>query len=265
MSNTELHRRKFVQQTAMGISALALPSLQSEQIKSVGHSTEKKLNVVCIGAHPGDPEFGCGGTLAKYSDAGHKVSIIYLTRGEASDPSKTYEEMAALRTGEAEIACNVLNATAIFAGQIDANTELNKKSIEDLTKLIMLQQPDIVFTHWPLDTHQDHQIAGLLGFNAWAKSNRAFQLYYYEVNTGSETLDFTPTDYVDITSVRDRKKEAMFAHRTQNPEEVYAAFFKTMEEFRGLESGVPAAEGFIRFKPKRRKSRTFWVVKAKCI
>src|SRR5947209_17793002 len=186
MSNTELHRRKFVQQTALGIGALALPSLKDEPIKTVDHSTEKKLNVVCIGAHPGDPEFGCGGTLVKYSDAGHKVSIIYLTRGEASDSSKTYEQMAALRTREAEIACNALQATAIFAGQIDANTELNKKSIADLTKLIMLQQPDIVFTHWPLDTHQDHQIAGLLGLNAWSKSNSAFQLYYYEVNTGSE-------------------------------------------------------------------------------
>lgn len=234
----------------MGIGALALPSLQAEQTKVVDRSPGKRLNIVCIGAHPGDPEFGCGGTLANYSDAGHKVTIIYLTRGEASDSSKTYEQMAALRTKEAEIACEALKATPVFAGQIDANTELNKKSITDFTKLVLEQAPDIVFTHWPLDTHQDHQVAGQLGLNAWAKSNRAFQLYYYEVNTGSETLDFAPTDYVNITSVRDRKKTAMFAHKTQSPEEVYASFFKTMEEFRGLEAGVPAAEGFIRFKAK---------------
>ena len=255
MSKIDFHRRKFVQQTAMGIGALAFPSVNNKSSKAVNRSTEKKLKVVCIGAHPGDPEFGCGGTLAKYSDAGHTVSILYLTRGEASDASKTYEQMATLRTREAETACNALKATAIFAGQIDANTELNKKSIEDITKLVLMQQPDIVFTHWPLDTHQDHQVAGLLGFNAWAKSNRSFQLYYYEVNTGSETLDFTPTDYVDITSVRDRKKAAMFAHKTQSPQEVYASFFKTMEEFRGLEAGVPAAEGFIYFKEKEKRIR----------
>jgi len=239
-----------MQQTAMGIGALALPSLHAEQTKVVDPLPGKRLNIVCIGAHPGDPEFGCGGTLAHYSDAGHKVTIIYLTRGEASDSSKTYEQMAALRTKEAQIACEALKATPVFAGQIDANTELNKKSIADFTKLVLEQAPDIVFTHWPLDSHQDHQIAGQLGLNAWAKSNRAFQLYYYEVNTGSETLDFAPTDYVDITSVRDRKKTAMFAHKTQSPEEVYASFFKTMEEFRGLEAGVQAAEGFIRFKAK---------------
>ncbi|MDA0195462.1 MAG: PIG-L family deacetylase [Bacteroidetes bacterium] len=56
----------------------------------------------CVGAHPGDPEFGCGGTMAKYSDAGHDVILLYLTRGEASDPGKTYTEMAALRTEEAQ-------------------------------------------------------------------------------------------------------------------------------------------------------------------
>ncbi len=249
MSTKDFDRRNFVKHTALGMGALVLPGLKSSAApETFNHPAEQQLNILCIGAHPGDPEFGCGGTLARYSDAGHQVNILYLTRGEASDASKTFDEMAVLRTKEAETACKVLHAKAIFAGQTDANTELNKKSIDAVTKLILLQQPHIVFTHWPLDTHQDHQIAALLGFNAWAKSNRAFQLYYYEVNTGSETLDFAPTDYVDISAVRDRKKEALLAHQTQSPEAVYTSFFKTMEDFRGLEAGVPAAEGFIRFK-----------------
>lgn len=256
MRKSHFNRRNFVKQTAMSAGAIALAPLKKEVVipSPTNEKNSKQLNVVCVGAHPGDPEFGCGGTLARYSDAGHKVTIIYLTRGEASDASKTYEQMAALRTREAMAACEVLKATAVFAGQVDANTELNKKSIAEITQLIIAQQPDIVFTHWPLDTHQDHQIAALLGFNAWAKSNRSFQLYYYEVNTGSETLDFAPTEYVDITAVRDRKKEAMFAHKTQSPEEVYASFFKTMEDFRGLEAGVTAAEGFIRFKIKAERA-----------
>src|SRR3954454_6271599 len=131
MSKIDIKRRRFVQQTAISVSALVLPALKKEQTETIiDHLPENKLNIVCIGAHPGDPEFGCGGTLAKYSDAGHKVSVVYLTRGEASDTSKTYEQMAALRTREAEIACNALKASAIFAGQKDANTELSKKSIE---------------------------------------------------------------------------------------------------------------------------------------
>jgi N-acetylglucosamine malate deacetylase 1 len=61
---------------------------------------------------------------------------------------------------------------------------------------------------------------------------------------------FMPTDYIDISAVRDIKKQAMFAHKTQFPEETYNSYFRTMEEFRGLEAGVKAAEGFIHFTDK---------------
>ena len=259
MSKKGSVRRKFLKLSAAGISGLPFLSFaeagkNQRTLKAEIGRAERKLNVLCVGAHPGDPEFGCGGTLAKYSDAGHNVSILYLTRGEAGDPSKTYKESAALRTKEAETACKILKAKALFAGQIDANTELNKTSIEHIVKLIAAERPDIVFTHWPIDTHQDHQVAGLLGFNAWAKLGQGFNLYYYEVNTGSETLDFKPTAYVDISTVRERKKGAMYSHKTQNPEEVYTTFFKAMEEFRGLEAGVAAAEGFILFKTKNERA-----------
>lgn len=60
-------------------------------------------------------------------------------------------------------------------------------------------------------------------------------------------MEFDPTDYVDISDVRDLKKQAMFAHQSQGPEQVYNNWFRTMEEFRGLESGVKAAEGFVHF------------------
>src|SRR2546422_6278212 len=43
-----------------------------------------------------------------------------------------------------------------------------------------------------------------------------FRSYYYEVNLGSQTLGFHPTDYVDITAVREKKKAALFAHKSQD-------------------------------------------------
>ena len=60
----------------------------------------------------------------------------------------------------------------------------------------------------------DHQVTGMLALTAWVKSGRAFHLYFYEVNTGVETMGCVPTDYVDITVTRDRKKQAMFRLRT---------------------------------------------------
>ncbi|MES1219003.1 MAG: PIG-L deacetylase family protein [Bacteroidota bacterium] len=252
MKHQQPARRKFVKQAAAslaGMMAMPFGGTATEK-SSLNPGADKKLNIVCVGAHPGDPEFGCGGTLTKYSAAGHNVTIIYLTRGEAGDPTKSFAESAALRTKEAEKSCAIMKAKPIFAGQIDGNSELNKSRNEEMTKLILAQKPDIVFTQWPVDTHIDHQVTGLLTVTAWVKSNQQFHLYYYEVNTGSETMGFEPTDYVDITSVRDTKKAAMFAHQTQQPQETYDGFFKAMEEFRGLEAGVKAAEAFVHFKPK---------------
>src|SRR5438445_10449264 len=86
----------------------------------------RKLSVVCVGGHPDDPESGCGGTLARYSESGHRVTIVYLTRGERGIPGKSLDEAAAIRTAEAREACRILGSKPIFAGQIDGATELNR-------------------------------------------------------------------------------------------------------------------------------------------
>ena len=242
-------RRDFIKLSAMALGGVAMAPIASAAAEKPATSpADKKLNIVCVGGHPGDPEFGCGGTMAKYSEAGHKVTFLYLTKGEASDPKKAYAEMAALRVEEAKTACKILNAIPKFAGQVDGNTILDKTQNDEIAKLIAAEKPDIVFTQWPVDGHPDHQVAGLLVLTAWVRSKRTFHLYFYEVNTGSETMGFTPTDYVDITVVHEKKKAAMFAHKTQDPINTYNDYFKPLEEFRGLEAGVKAAEAFIHFK-----------------
>ena len=245
-------RRNFLRYSALGFGGLAIGAPGEKQpltnmLAVPGHSI-KPLKIVCAGAHPGDPEFGCGGTMAKYSAAGHKIIFLYLTRGEAYDKNKTAAEAAAIRTKEAETACAGLHVTPRFAGQIDGDTMLNARQNDILFNIIDAEKPDIVFTQWPMDTHRDHQVTGLLLLNAWTKMNKSFDLYFYEVNTGSETMSFVPTDYADITGFRSQKKAAMWAHQSQEPEKTYNSFFKQMEEFRGLEAGVSAAEGFIRYK-----------------
>lgn len=252
-------RRSFIKTTSAGVGALAFAPFISKTKNQVseGNHMEKKLRVVCLGAHPGDPEFGCGGTMARLARAGHSVTFIYLTRGEAGDPSKSFAESAALRTKEAEKACTLIQAKAVFAGQIDGNTILNKEKTDEMSKLILSENPDLVFTQWPIDAHPDHQITGMLGLTAWIKANRQFTLYFYEVNTGIETIGFVPTDYVDFSKLRDLKKAVMFAHKTQDPENTYNNFFKPLEEFRGLEAGVKVAEGFVQYKDKTDRASIF--------
>jgi hypothetical protein len=68
----------------------------------------------CDGAHPDDPETGCGGTMAAYVDGAIWPRWIDLTRGERGIGQ---EEAAAIRAGGAAKACRILSARAVFAGR----------------------------------------------------------------------------------------------------------------------------------------------------
>src|SRR5271166_2543410 len=59
----------------------------------------RKLKVIVTGGHPGDPEYGCGGTIARYTDLGHEVVLLYLNRGEWTD--KPGYDPAPVRVAEA--------------------------------------------------------------------------------------------------------------------------------------------------------------------
>lgn len=235
-------RRHFVKQSAAGLSALILPGLSQ-----VSEITDKIFgNVVCVGGHPDDPESGCGGTLAVLANKGFNVTIIYLTSGEAGIEGKAHAEAAAIRKAEAINACKILKAKPVFAGQIDGQTVVNAEWIEKIHMLIEAAQPAMVFTHWPIDSHKDHQAASLMTIQSWWKSGQKYPLYFFEVSYGIQSAAFNPTDYFDITSTQDQKRKALFCHTSQKPATIYSEAHEAMEKFRGMAIGVKAGEAFVR-------------------
>jgi len=212
---------------------------------SVLRGQARKLKLVVAGAHPDDPESGCGGTMARFADAGSEVVALYLTRGEAGIPGKTAAEAASIRTREAEAACRILGARPLFAAQVDGATEVNADRSAEYRKLLLAESPDVVLTHWPIDTHRDHRAASMLAYDAWLAGGRKFDLYYFEVMTGEQTQVFAPGTYVDITQTEKKKRAACFAHPSQNPLEFYE-YHRLMNEFRGVEARVRYAEAFVR-------------------
>ncbi|MCI0536911.1 MAG: PIG-L family deacetylase [Verrucomicrobiales bacterium] len=203
------------------------------------------LKIVCVGGHPDDPESGCAGTLARYGALGHSVTVIYLTRGERGIRGKTLDEAAQIRTAECEAACKIMAAKAVFAGQIDGATELNHERVDAFTKLLAAEAPDLIFTHWPVDTHMDHQIASLLAQRAAMALTKRPQIYFFEVNTGRQSQGFAPNVYVDTSSVLEKKKAALFAHKSQDGESIWRDHHEPVAKFRGREAGVPWAEAFV--------------------
>ncbi len=103
----------------------------------------------------------------------------------------------------------------------------------------------MVFTHWPIDNHADHRAISLLVYEAWLRMGKKFALYYYEVSNGEDTVQFTPTHYVDITGTEHRKRSACYAHASQTPDRYYA-LQELVTRMRGIESGYKQAESYIR-------------------
>lgn len=198
----------------------------------------RKLKVIVAGGHPGDPEYGCGGTVSRLTSLGHEVALLYLNNG-AWPPTP-----AEVRIAEARKACEILHARPLFADQENGRAIVDNDRYESYAKLLFAEKPDIVLTQWPIDNHRDHRAITMLTYDAWKTSRQSFALYYYEVSDGEDTLQFSPTHYIDITQQEPVKRAACYAHASQTPDRYY----KMQDDvalFRGVESGYKRAEAFV--------------------
>ena len=141
---------------------------------------ERRPKVIVTGGHPGDPEYGCGGTVARYADLGHEVVLLYLNRGEW--PPSTDSQAGASRMAEAARACEILKARPLYAGHANSKAVVDAEHYAAFRKILESERPDAVFTHWPIDNHADHRAISMLVYDAWLKLGKAFALYYYEVS-----------------------------------------------------------------------------------
>ena len=123
---------------------------------------------LAIGAHPDDIEFGCGGTLAKWSGAGAEVHLLILTDGSKGSWVEG-EDLAALielRKVEARAAARVLGATDVhFLGLVDGELESGADERALVCEVIRTVRPTLVLGHDPWKRyrlHPDHRHAGWL-------------------------------------------------------------------------------------------------------
>ncbi|MFQ5694161.1 MAG: PIG-L deacetylase family protein, partial [Nitrospinota bacterium] len=105
------------------------------------------MNILAIGSHPDDIEFGCGGTIARYAEAGHRVTMLVVTGGGMGGVSDT-------RAKEAEAAAKILGvADLIFGGYEDTRIPLTTEFIAYLEGTLKDLNPDMIFVHHAEDTH----------------------------------------------------------------------------------------------------------------
>ncbi|MBQ0122928.1 MAG: PIG-L family deacetylase [Bacteroidales bacterium] len=228
--------------TAMIAAVLTAFSTEMNAQSIMGGHYKKAL---IIGAHPDDPESMCGGTMLMLKNQGCEVVCVYFTQGEGGIPGKSEEEARAIRHQEALNSCAYMGIRPLFMTQVDGRSEITKERYDEMKDLIAKENPDIVITHWPIDSHRDHRNCALLVFDSWRRLDHGFDLYFTEVMSGNQTLNFLPTSYVDITPVREQKIAAYLCHKSQNLEGNIAKYHDTMEGMRGREYMCQWAEAFV--------------------
>ena len=195
------------------------------------------MNILAIGAHPDDIEFGCGGTLLKYSRGGHNIFLLVLTEGSfGGEPS--------IRMKEQEEVANLMKAKGLFWGGFK-DTELvdNRELISKIEGVMQEVRPNIVFLNYSDDVHQDHRAASHAGVSA---TRYIEEVLFYEVPT---TQNFEPDIFVNIQDILDEKLGLLKTHVSQvdKTRVMNLTILESAEScanFRGFQGRVKYAEGF---------------------
>lgn len=199
--------------------------------------TGKKMNILAIGSHPDDIEFGCGGTLHKLANNGHRIYLQILTRGNAGGDTK-------VRHKEQMTAAASLKATEVFWGNYtDTKLPFYDNVIEEIDSVVKKTKPSFVFVHHGKDTHQDHRYVSECAVVA---TRKVPNVLFFE---GPTTINFTPTVFVDIGKYISQKFKSLACHKSQVMRTNIAGqsildIARATAVFRGTQCRVPHAEGF---------------------
>lgn len=204
----------------------------------------KKL--LAIGAHLDDAEIACGGTIARAAANGHRVKLLVL-----SDSSYTHYDGKVLRTveeaqKEGREAARIVGVSEIEV--LDYPTKdipYGSSVVEAVEERIDAFDPDVIFTHWPFDTHQAHSNTGLSSISA-GRYRKSILMYEPMMPAGRSYMAFRPQMYVDISDHIEQKLEGVRAHASQLRKygDAWVDAVASRCRLRGFEMGVRYAEAF---------------------
>jgi 4-oxalomesaconate hydratase len=194
-----------------------------------------------IGAHAADFVWRAGGAIAKAVEAGGRAEVVALSYGERGESGElwkeegqTVENVKRLRHAEAEAAAEALGATFRCLDLGDYPLQIDADGLLHIADVIREFGPEVLVTHTDTDPfNPDHPVAYAAvdrarSLAAGAGVQSAFAtirppaLFLFEPHQ-PELCNFTPTTFVDITSVIDRKREAMGHMKAQQYLQTYYA------------------------------------------
>jgi len=201
--------------------------------------------VLVIGAHPDDCEIGVAGTIASYTQRGHRVVAVNLrVPGANGDGDGNGEKRR--RQLEGEKAAALVGAELITLNLSRDEIQPNVKLVSAFDDLLSDLKPSTVFTHWHGDSHPEH-VATTQAVLAATRRN-CCSVYMYEVTLpgGLTPEPFVVQKLVDISDTIDIKMAALACYETQIEVygETWAEAIKGRAAFRGFQLGCRYEEAF---------------------
>lgn len=205
----------------------------------------QKMDVMIIGPHADDPEFGIAGTVAKWTREGKKVVYVICTNGGkgTSDLNMDTEKLIKIREQEQREAAKVLGVTdVVFLGYPDQGLEDTSEFRKEIVRQIRIFQPDIVGTTDPYRKyiwHRDHRIAGQVVMDAVYPFARDYLAYPdlfsqgYQPHKVKEVWTWgtdEPNYWSDVTETFDIKIAALRCHESQVGGRDFPELYKWLKE-----------------------------------
>jgi bacillithiol biosynthesis deacetylase BshB1 len=215
------------------------------------------MNILAIGAHPDDIEFGCAPILIKEVNKGNRVRMLVLSRGEAGSAG-TPEG----REQESRNAAQLMGCTLDFLDfGGDCHLQYVPENAFKIAREIRAFQPAIVLApHYEENQHPDHSVAGKLTRDACRLArygglqplsplpvHRVENLFFYHITRHLQEPDIV----VDISEVVEEWVAAMNCHESQVKNKDYIDLQKTGARLLGLTIGSKYAVGLFANDPLR--------------
>jgi LmbE family N-acetylglucosaminyl deacetylase len=195
--------------------------------------------IIVLAPHTDDGEWGAGGSIAKWRDAGSEIYYVAFSSCQESLPNGMAADTL---IKECQAATTVLGVTQLI--QLDFKvryfTDARQAILEEMVKLNKLIQPDLVLTPCSTDLHQDHNTIyneSLRGFKN--RNLLGYELIWNNIHMSTTFFNTLERKHVDV------KSDAIACYHSQEFRNYHnATFVQSLARTRGTQIGSEFAEAF---------------------
>lgn len=195
------------------------------------------LKILCLGAHCDDIEIGAGGTLLKLLNEYEIGEVNWVVF--ASNEIRKREAILSAESFLSNLTNKTITVNSFRDGFLPFQAVEVKEYFEHLKNEF---SPDIIFTHYRDDRHQDHRLISDLTWNTW----RNHFILEYEIPKYDGDLG-NPNFYVELKEEYIEKRNQILLETFQSQKSKHwfdDATFRALPRIRGLESATLFAEAF---------------------